>query len=182
MSPYSAGYGQRAGHLSGYQRTYISQGEQAIGHSPNDLITTVLGSCVSLCLWDPGQRVGGMNHMLLPEAASYRDNLSAGAVDIERLINAILRFGGQRNHLRAKVFGGASMLSGMTDIGARNAEFVLSFLQHEGITCDGASTGGDSARQLKFWPESGAVKQRLVRNAPVMHRPTELKTNDVELF
>ena len=123
-----------------------------------------------------------MNHMLLPEASSDRENLSAGAVDIERLINAILRFGGQRTELRAKVFGGASMLSGMTDIGSRNSEFVLSFLKHEGIACDGASTGGNSARQLKFWPESGAVKQRLVSSAPVIHRPTELKTNDVELF
>ena len=168
--------------MSRIQRVYISQGEQAIGNCPDDLITTVLGSCVSLCLWDPGKRVGGMNHMLLPEAASNDENLSAGAVDIERLINAILRFGGERKNLRAKVFGGASMLSGMTDIGMRNANFVLAFLRHEGIVCDAESTGGDSARQIKFWPENGCAKQRLVRNTSILHKPVELKTNDVELF
>ena len=163
-------------------RVYISQGEQAVGAAPEDLITTVLGSCVSLCLWDPVNRVGGMNHMLLPDAETPHENLSAGAVDIERLINAILRRGGSRPTLRAKVFGGGSMLSGMTDIGSRNATFVLNFLRHEDIACDAESTGGDCARQLKFWPESGAAKQRLVRNAPIMHKPVQAATNDVELF
>ena len=164
------------------QSTYISQGEHAIGNTPSEIISTVLGSCVSVCLWDPVARVGGMNHMLLPEAASDEVNLSAGAVDMDRMINAMVRIGADRRNLRAKVFGGASMLSGITDIGARNARFALGYLDREGIVCDAASTGGDSARQLKFLPESGSARQRLVRDAPVIQRPAPVKTNDVELF
>jgi chemotaxis protein CheD len=123
-----------------------------------------------------------MNHMLLPDAATDTLNQSAGAVDMELLINAMVRIGASRSSLRAKVFGGASMLSGITDIGARNARFATDYLKREGIACDGISTGGDSARQVKFWPESGAAKQRLVRDAPVIQRRIEVEVNDVELF
>lgn len=123
-----------------------------------------------------------MNHMLLPDAATQIENMSMGTVEMERLINAILRLGADRRNLRAKVFGGGSMLAGMTDIGERNARFVLNFLRHEGIACDAASTGGTAARQVKFWPESGIAKQRLVRNAPAELRPVAVSTNDVELF
>ena len=168
--------------MSKVARTYISQGEQAIGSRASDVISTVLGSCVSVCLWDPEARVGGMNHMLLPDAATDTLNQSAGAVDMERLINAMVHIGAMRCGLRAKVFGGASMLSGITDIGARNARFAIGYLEREGIVCDAVSTGGDSARQVKFWPESGAAKQRLVRDAPVILRPVVVEANDVELF
>ena len=168
--------------MSKAARTYISQGEQAIGSRASDVISTVLGSCVSVCLWDPEARVGGMNHMLLPDAATDTLNQSAGAVDMERLINAMVHIGAKRCGLRAKVFGGASMLSGITDIGARNARFAIGYLEREGIVCDAVSTGGDSARQVKFWPESGAAKQRLVRDAPVILRPVVIEANDVELF
>ena len=161
---------------------YISQGEQAIGGAASDVISTILGSCVSVCLWDPEARVGGMNHMLLPDAASDIINQSTGAVDMERLINAMVRLGAVRDRLRAKVFGGASMLSGITDIGARNVEFAIGYLNREGFVCDAASTGGDFARQVRFWPESGAAKQRRVRDAPVILQPAVVKANDVELF
>jgi len=120
--------------------------------------------------------------MLLPEASADALNQSVGAVDMERLINAMVRIGAERRALRAKVFGGASMLSGITDIGSRNARFAVNYLAREGIACDAASIGGDFARQVRFWPESGAAKQRLVRDAPVVHRSVIVKTNDVELF
>ena len=162
--------------------TYIAQGEQSVGRRTGEVISTILGSCVSVCLWDPVARIGGMNHMLLPDAGQIAMSRSAGAVDMERLINAMVRMGAERQRLRAKVFGGASMLSGITDIGARNVQFATGYLKREEIVCDAASTGGDFARQIRYWPESGAAKQRLVRNVPVMHRPTVVKTNDVELF
>lgn len=164
------------------QSRYIAQGEQAIGARSSDVISTVLGSCVSVCLWDPVVRVGGMNHMLLPDAELDALEQSAGAVDMERLINAMVRRGAERDRLRAKVFGGASMLSGVTDIGARNALFAIDYLKREGLSCDAASTGGDFARQVRFWPECGAAKQRFVRDAPVLLQPAMVRTNDVELF
>jgi chemotaxis protein CheD len=101
--------------LSDLRSRYIAQGEQAIGSKSGEVISTVLGSCVSVCLWDPDARIGGMNHMLLPDAATDTLNQSAGAVDMELLINAMVRIGASRSSLRAKVFGGASMLSGITD-------------------------------------------------------------------
>ena len=168
--------------MSAIRSTYIAQGEQAIGSKSSEVISTVLGSCVSVCLWDPDARIGGMNHMLLPDAATDTLNQSAGAVDMERLINAMVRIGANRSSLRAKVFGGASMLSGITDIGERNARFAIDYLEREGIVCDAISTGGDSARQVKYWPESGAAKQRMVRDAPVVQKRVEVEVNDVELF
>ncbi len=161
---------------------YISQGEFAVGKKPAEVISTVLGSCVSVCLWDPVARIGGMNHMLLPEAAIEEVNRSAGAVDMELLINAMVRIGADRRNLRAKVFGGASMLNGITEIGARNSRFVLDYIERENIACDASSTGGMSARQLKFWPESGAARQRLVSEAPAIRKPEAPRANDVELF
>ena len=162
---------------------YIHQGEFAVGSEPEAIISTVLGSCVSICLWDPEARVGGMNHMLLPEAHHPLQNLSAGAVDMERMINALVHLGGDRRRLRAKVFGGASMLQGMTDIGRRNAVFAETYLNREGIRCDAVSTGGDLARQIRFWPESGAARQRLVReNVPLKTRPVVDQGHEVELF
>lgn len=160
---------------------YIVQGQEAVGWRDCEIIATTLGSCVSICLWDPEARVGGMNHMLLPEKRGGLSSQTDGAASIERLINAMMRQSAERHRLRAKLFGGSCMLSGMTDIGARNATFARCFLVSEGIPCDAESTGGSKARNIRFWPESGRVRQRFVEEAPevVLVKPV---ANDVELF
>ena len=162
---------------------YITQGEDAVGDKEDMVISTILGSCISVCLWDPVRRVGGMNHLLLPEMRHSALGLdTAGAVAMERLINRLVRLGAERARLRAKLFGGSCMLSGLTDIGARNAQFGQTYLATEGIPCDSQSVGGTLARKLRFWPASGAVRQKFVEEAPKLAPPVQIAANDVELF
>ena len=164
--------------------TYIAQGEHAIGCEPDQVISTILGSCVAVCLWDPDQTVGGMNHILLPdsrEASAGMDRFGGAAMEF--LVNDLVKQGASRSRLRAKVFGGAAMLSAKSGIGARNAAFAEAYLRAEGIPCDAQDTGGEVARQVRFWPYSGQAKMRLVRAEPEQEavRPAP-PANDVELF
>lgn len=162
---------------------YITQGQHAVGRDAEMIITTILGSCISICLWDPEAKVGGMNHLLLPDARDGGNSLSAGAVDMDLLINRMMPLGALRPRLRAKIFGGSSMLGGRTDIGRRNAEFGRSYLSSEGIPCDAENLGGDKARRLRFWPATGQAQMKLVQEKPPEPKPLlEAAGNDVDLF
>lgn len=164
---------------------HVGQGEHAIGRDPDMVIGTVLGSCVAACIWDPDARLGGMNHIVLPDQTGIRATMNGhGAFAMESLINALLREGASRTRLRSKIFGGANMIAGLPDIGRRNVEFLIGYLSNEGIPIDGSSLGGNQARMIRFWPHSGRARQRLVdrvdENVPV--RATVPAGNDVELF
>lgn len=163
-------------------KTYIVQGEQAIGFRPDHMVNTILGSCVSVCLWDSARSIGGMNHILLPEAQSSA--LGAGASAMERLINALMKAGAAKGDCKAKVFGGAAIVAGLSDIGARNADFALGYLENEGIEVVAHSTGGRSARQIRFWPATGQAQQRIVKASDVAPEPViAVETgNDIELL
>ena len=161
---------------------YISQGEIAVGQAEGMVISTILGSCISICLWDPEAEVGGMNHLLLPDMRSEDAKASSGAVAMDRLINKMMHLGAERPRLRGKLFGGSSMLSGRTDIGARNADFGRTYLQREGIPCDAESLGGNRARRLRYWPKTGSARMKFVEEAPVLEQPVVVLENDVELF
>ncbi len=102
---------------------------------------------------------------------------------MELLINEMIKQGGQRRRIEAKVFGGARMIAGLSDIGARNAEFVLEFLHKDGIVCTGQSLGGMQARRVEFWPESGRARQKFLGEGVVRETvPLAPKLNEVELF
>lgn len=165
--------------------THIIQGEYATGNDPNERIATLLGSCVSVCLWDQDARIGGMNHMVLPEGTGVEiRSASIGASAMELLINALLRAGGNRQNLRAKMFGGASMVEGLSTIGERNAAFARDYLKRESIPLLAENVGGSDARQIRFWPATGRVQMRSVGNRTV-EEPAPIaipEVNDVELF
>lgn len=165
------------------ERIHITQGEHAVGQGGDCVISTLLGSCVSVCLWDETACVGGMNHMLLAvnDSNSGMCNL-AGLNAMEVLINDIIKLGGSRNRFKAKVFGGSSMVSGLSGIGKSNADFALDFLKNENIECVGTSLGGTQARNLKFWPASGKAMQRLAGKPVVEEAKPVPKGNDLELF
>lgn len=163
---------------------YIAQGDYAVSDSEDAVISTILGSCVATCLWDPISRVGGMNHFLLPHGPCSRNDVSSfGANSMELLINGLVRSGAVRARLRAKVFGGAEMYKGLTNAGNENGKFVLAYLQREGIPCDGKSLGGSQARRIEFIPVLGKARQKLVYDVRVIETVPQLGiVSDLELF
>ncbi|MGC1496008.1 MAG: chemotaxis protein CheD [Sulfitobacter sp.] len=145
-------------------RIVITQGEHAVSDQKDVAISTLLGSCVACCLWDPLSGVGGMNHMLITSRTERAARCDAvGVHSMELLINDLLKLGAKRDRLRAKAFGGAQMVSGLSGIGAANCAFTLNFLEREKIPCLSQSLGGDVARHLLFWPTTGVARQKLTR-------------------
>ncbi|MBW7921836.1 MAG: chemotaxis protein CheD [Rubellimicrobium sp.] len=140
---------------------HVIQGEFAISDRQDTMLTTVLGSCVSACIYDERRRIGGMNHFLLPGGVQGGD-MRFAAASMERLVNGLLKRGATRGGLRAKLFGGGRIIAGLMDIGRRNADAALQFLETEGIACTSMSMGGPRARRVRFWPASGRAQQLLL--------------------
>jgi chemotaxis protein CheD len=163
---------------------HISQGEYASGIAGDRSITTILGSCVATCLYDPESQIGGMNHFLLPESANATVSAASFGINaMELLINDLIKLGASRRLLKAKVFGGARMIAGLSDIGQKNAEFVLNFLQREDIECTGQSLGGEQARRVEFWPDSGRARQKLLGQVDLVETAKPMvRTTGIELF
>lgn len=150
----------------------VVQGDYAVSSDPHVIMSTVLGSCVAVCLFDPRAHVGGMNHFLLAGDGQARgDDLKYGVNAMELLINRVLRAGGDRRALQAKLFGGARMTDHARDIGHSNAVFALEFLAREGIPCVSQSLGGQKARRIQFTPSTGAARQLQVSGPPPEIRP-----------
>ncbi|MGM0586589.1 MAG: chemoreceptor glutamine deamidase CheD, partial [Pseudomonadota bacterium] len=133
-----------------------------VTEDPEVAVTTLLGSCVAACLRDAGTGIGGLNHFLLPgEGRTQGGSRSAryGVHAMEVLINDILRRGGAKERLEAKVFGGANVIdtASADTVGARNAQFVKDYLRLEGIRLAASDTGGERARRVYFFPGTGRV-------------------------
>ena len=143
----------------------IGPGDHYITRDEREMIVTVLGSCVAACIRDPVMRVGGMNHFMLAESTgsswgSGSASMRYGNYAMERLINDILRNGGQRDRLEVKVFGGAVMMAGGPSVGLRNAEFVEAYLREEGLHIVASHLRGKHARRVNYIPLSGRVMMR----------------------
>ncbi|HXU43493.1 MAG TPA: chemoreceptor glutamine deamidase CheD [Burkholderiales bacterium] len=165
--------------------------------TPDDVvIVTVLGSCVSACLWDPARHIGGMNHFMLPGAAGGAAVPSAnlGVYAMEVLINRMLKLGAERRRMVAKVFGGASVLEGMDalNVGTQNGTFVLEFLAEEGIPVVAQDLYDVCPRKVYFFAASGKVMvKRLgaLRNDTIEQRERDYlaslergRAGEVEIF
>ncbi|WP_329742698.1 chemoreceptor glutamine deamidase CheD [Dyella sp. A6] len=140
----------------------------------DEVVSTVLGSCISACIFDPRRRIGGMNHFMLPApsgATGARDDWALvvgraaryGNDAMEQLINAILKVGSQRVDLEVKVFGGGRVLTQMTDVGRRNIEFVQHYIETEGLRLTASDLGDVYPRQVQFFPTSGRVRVRQLK-------------------
>ena len=145
-----------------------------------ELITTVLGSCVSACIRDRVSGIGGMNHFMLPDnrertTSSAWENTPVSAetrygnVAMERLINVILAGGGKRQNLEVKLFGGGKVLSINTDIGGKNVDFVKLYLQKEGLNVESEDTRGPWPRKVQYFPLTGRVR---VKRLNALHNDT----------
>ncbi|MGB4468128.1 MAG: chemoreceptor glutamine deamidase CheD [Azovibrio sp.] len=162
------------------------------------VLVTVLGSCVAACIRDTVSGVGGMNHFMLPESGG-RDLVASsaryGTYAMEVLINHLLKLGARRNRLEAKVFGGGAVMQSLSgsNVGARNAEFVLNFLTLEKIPVVAKDLLDSYPRKVYYFPNSGRVlvkKLHRVHNDTLFSREQAYQSRlasakvegDVELF
>ena len=136
--------------------------------SKNDeCISTVLGSCISVCIFDPTIQVGGMNHFMLPAQGEHSSGAWGGPASsstrygnfaMEYLINAIIKLGGRKKNFQAKIFGGGQVLDNMTDVGQSNILFVFDYLRKENISVIASDVGDIFPRKVVFFPKTGKVK------------------------
>ena len=144
-------------------------------------LSTLLGSCVAVCLFDPQLRIGGLNHFMLPEMGRSKnsdvDSLLSGAYAMEALLNALLVKGAKKPRLQAKAFGGGTIIdtdAGSLSIGMRNANFAKDWLAREGVPLRSSDFLGPWSRKIIFLPFNGeAFCKRLVTsmaNAEVIAR------------
>ncbi len=143
----------------------------------DEVLDTVLGSCVSACIRNPRTGVGGMNHFMLPhprnENGSGGDTWNAvagtatryGSASMEQLINKILTAGGLRSDLEVKVFGGARVLAATTDVGEHNVIFVREFLKQEGLMVVSEDVGNTRPRHVQYFPATGRVRVKHLAGA-----------------
>jgi chemotaxis protein CheD len=140
----------------------------------NELITTVLGSCVSACIRDREMGIGGMNHFMLPITTSEKLKKSSEAIvgqatrygnyAMEHLINTILSNGGKRKNLELKVFGGGKIIPTLTDVGIKNIDFVLDYIEQEGLNLLSHDLGDIYPRKIIYFPQTGKVRMKKIQD------------------
>jgi chemotaxis protein CheD len=145
---------------------YLLPGNLFVHHEEHTVLT-VLGSCVSVCLWDSRKRIGGINHYMLPfwngeGLASPR----FGNIAIIKLIERMIEQGAERRNLQAKIFGGGDMLratAAFMNIGQRNIVLAQDLLRDERIPIMSSDTGGKHGRKLLFNTQTGVVLVKLLK-------------------
>jgi chemotaxis protein CheD len=157
----------------------VKPGEYAVSNREN-VIFTALGSCVAVCLIDQERGVVGMNHFMLATQSIHSSepfNRSAryGANAMELLINECMAHGARRKHLVAKLYGGASVLNTLTDIGAQNIQFAKNYLKVEGIHVEDSLLGGTEAYRLYLFSPTGRTQ---VKRLPGMQSLTALQREE----
>lgn len=177
---------------------YISRG--------GELISTVLGSCISVCIRDKAMGIGGMNHFMLPEEGDFSSDAWGsdptsrmtryGNWAIEFLINELIKIGADKRRFEVKVFGGGQVIANMSDVGQRNILFTFNYLQKEGMASVATDVGDAYPRKVIYYPENGKVlvkKLKSRHNNTIVEREeaymrkldedkTKSSSNDIELF
>ncbi len=177
-------------------------GEYYVTNS-NELITTVLGSCIAACIRDVELGIGGMNHFMLPETSAQRLSSSDetvvgnatryGNYAMEHLINTILRNGGKRKNLEVKLFGGGKIIPTLGDVGQRNIHFALEYIDTEALNLVSQDLGDIYPRKVNFYPQTGKVRMKKIKdlhNDTIVNREKQYRSSikdvsvegEVELF
>jgi chemotaxis protein CheD len=178
----------------------VFPGEFHVTSRPDEMLVTILGSCVAACIRDPVTGLGGMNHFMLPQGHSsgWGNDLQStryGNFAMEKLINELIKSGCSRDRMEIKVFGGGNVIDTISNrpVGTQNAEFVLHFLEAEGLRCAVQDLGGQYPRRIHYSPATGRVVRRLLGtgDSHVITREereyaarllAKKPTGDVELF
>ncbi len=143
----------------GRAQLYLHAGQLAVSSRPA-AITTILGSCVAVCLHDPAAKVGGVNHFLLPLHVERERSPRFGTVAVPQLIEEVVRAGASRGALVAKVFGGASVIGAFRasrNLGEENALLALRLLDEARIPVLDRDVGGTKGRKLIFHVDDGTA-------------------------
>lgn len=144
---------------------YLQPGQLLVTQQPT-AISTIVGSCVAVCLWDAQKGIGGMNHFMLPlPAGAGITSPRFGNVAMEQLVSRLRGAGARLPMLRARVFGGACMFAEMQSpqhLGRQNAELAMEFLRRSGIEVVQAETGGNRGRKLTFHTDGGDAWLKLI--------------------
>lgn len=154
------------------RRVFLVQGDIYCDIEPAE-VSTILGSCVSICLWDPSLHAGGINHYVLPGRRNdaEAENPRYGDVAIDRLYQAMLDLGSRPRMLRAQIFGGASVFplgAGQVTVGERNVNLALERMQAYRIPVMAQQTGGRTGRQIIFHTDTGVVMTRKLQEHAVV--------------
>ena len=133
----------------------------------DEVIVTVLGSCVSACIRDVETGIGGMNHFMLASDAAGnwgndQQSTRYGNFAMEKLINELIKAGCPRERMEVKVFGSGNVTDTRNQIGTQNAEFVLRYLEDEGLSCSAHDLGGPYPRRIQYFPATGRVVRKLL--------------------
>jgi chemotaxis protein CheD len=149
------------------ERMYLHPGHSFIATAPT-LVTTILGSCVSVCFWDETGALGAITHYLLPKPISAAgDAARFGTTAIEQVVGELRRRGA--GSLSAKVFGGSAMNSALAatgrDLGTQNVAVAMEALAAMGIPILAADTGGAIGRKLLFQTDDGTAWVKLIGKA-----------------
>lgn len=150
----------------------IGAGAYYVTSGGAEVLSAVLGSCISVCVRDPRTGIGGMNHFMLPTSErreSSRPNLDLrlGTHSMEVLLNAVLSKNCKRTDLEGKVFGGADLFGYKKPVGTLNGDFALSYLAREGIVVVAADVGGRRPRRVEYSPNTGAARVKLIEDRMV---------------
>ena len=155
--------------VSGHARVPVRVGGLHVSNE-RVVLDTVLGSCISACIYDEKMALGGMNHFMLPESADERNLMSGryGVYAMELLLNELMKLGGTRSRFKAKIFGGGHVLrirENLNGVPQRNIEFVIKFLETERIPIVGRDIGGYHSRRVLFYPKTGEAMLRRLGQA-----------------
>lgn len=155
------------------ERVFLMAGSIHVASRPT-VISTILGSCIAVCLWDSRRKVGGMNHFLLPRGHGGGGG-RYGDVAIERLVHALGGLGCRPADLEAKLFGGAAVLrpaDAAATVGEANLKMALDCLRGKGIRVVARRTGGERGLLVRFDTATGeALVRPIAGSDPVPSRP-----------
>ena len=176
----------------------VFPGEFYVTSKADEVLVTVLGSCVSACVRDARAGIGGMNHFMLPhsQAGKWAGDMQStrfGNFAMEKLINELMKAGCSRDSLEIKVFGGGNVTDTNNLIGTENSEFILRYLEAEGLRCIAQDLGGQLPRRIHYTPTTGKVVRRLLgtsessavardENEYVRRLSTRSTGGDIQLF
>ncbi len=148
-----------------YNQHYLYPASLFASPQPHQ-ISTILGSCVAVCFFDPILRIGGMNHYMLPLwNGQGLASPKFGNIAIDKLLEKMISMGSNPRNLQAKVFGGGEVIEtnvGLFHIGERNIQIAKDILTELKISVVSSSTGGKLGRKIIFYTDTGEVRHKFI--------------------